>query len=513
MLLENVGQLVFWLVILVVTLNIVFLFFLVRRRIIRKRFFQMKDAARERYRDAVEAFALGQATGPHIMESFRDARSPAEREVLSELLFAAATLQNSQRISDVLYQIGFIERWSRQAFGRATTKELLGVFEGKKVEKKTKQWSAALRPLNRTRIMAVGRSQAVHNLARLYPKYAAVFLAAALGDPAPQVRRAAVEGMGKARDPELAPLMVEELRLAINEGSDVSLRSLKAALVRFRLEDVEAFLPYLSDKHPRCRFFVVDALRQICDKAALKSRLTKNDFSPALYRALLQQCQFDEFADVRARSSYIVRYFRDQNAVDMLRNLMKDKNEFVRLHSVRAAADRYYVDLLPDVVARLTDERWLVREAAVQTLRAMGSKGRDALFQFFIACDDKFAAEQACDEFQRRGVIPELLESMAAGGNDGLMAENVARKIAAMGKTSLLVSQITSSDSFAVQVALLDTLAINPSNEFVSVLNMLSQEDSGQIASKARQVLSRIESGSNLRFGSEVKRKEQSSGA
>jgi hypothetical protein len=71
-----------------------------------------------------------------------------------------------------------------------------------------------------------------------------------------------------------------------------------------------------------------------------------------------------------------------------------------------------------------------------------------------------------------------------------------------MGKTSLMLSQLTSNDSFAVQVALMDTLAVNPTNEFVSVLNVLSQQDSGQISSKAKQVLGRIQSGSNIRFGS-----------
>lgn len=71
-----------------------------------------------------------------------------------------------------------------------------------------------------------------------------------------------------------------------------------------------------------------------------------------------------------------------------------------------------------------------------------------------------------------------------------------------MGKTSLLLSNLSSNDSFAVQIALIDTLAVNPSSEFVSLLNVLSQQDSGQISSKARQVLGRIQSDSNVRFGS-----------
>jgi hypothetical protein len=315
--------------------------------------------------------------------------------------------------------------------------------------------------------------------------------------------------------PEAIPLLVEELSKAVEEANDLSLRTLKVALICFRLEDLESFLPYLTSPNRRCRFFVTDTIRQICDRAAAKSRLTKNDFSPPLYRAVLEQCQYDEFEDVRARSCHIVRYFRDQNATGMLRRLMQDKNEFVRLHSVRACADHFYADLIPEVIARLTDERWLVRESAVQTLRAMGSRGRNALLRFFVDGSDKFAAEQACDEFQRQGVVPELVAAIEAGSEEGLMAQNVCRKMASMGKTALLLSELRSSESSAVQIALMDILAAHPTHEFISVLNTLSQKDSGQVSGRARQILDRIQWGGDIRFGSVggPRRKEPAPGA
>ena len=507
MFLEDVGQLVLWLVLLVLSLNLVFLFFLFRRRLIRKRFFAQKDAARERYRDAVDAFTLGQTSMEQAATALGDARSAAEREVLSEMLFAASTADNTERISELLFLLGFVAEWTKAAFGRKASRELGGIFlkgEGKSIPIK---WPKLLRPVYRTRIAAVPRALAVNNLGRLSPKHAQLCLSSALGDPSPQVRRVAVEGLGRSQNPQAIPLLVEDLRKAADEQNDLSLRTLKAALIRYRLEDLEAFLPYLSSPSRRCRFFVIDSIRQICDRAAANSRVTKNDFSPARYRAVLEKCQFEECEDVRARRAYVARYFRDPSAIEMLRRLMSDQNEFVRLHALRASADRFYTDLVPDVVQRLTDERWLVREAAVQTLQAMGTKGTDAMFRFFVDCTDRFAAEQACDEFQRRGIVPQLLAAMAGGGDQGLLAENVARRMAAMGKASLLLSHLTSSDSFAVQIALIDTLAVNPTQEFVSVLNELSLQDSGQISSKARQVLGRIQSDSNLRFGSSSVRK------
>jgi HEAT repeat protein len=501
MVLENIGQLVLWLVVLVMSLNLVFFFFLLRRRIIRKRFFIQKDAARERYRDPINAFALGQLGIEQAAVALGDVKSAAEREAVAEMLFAASDPVKIERFSELLFLLGLVEEWSKVAFGRRAAKTLLGVFLGREVEP-VLRWPKPLRPLYRMQFTAVPRALAVNNLGHLSPKHAHHFLTIALRDPSSQVRRVAIEGLGRSRKPEAIPLLVEELSKAVEEVNDLSLRTLKAALICFRLEDLESFLPYLTSPNRRCRFFVTDTIRQICDRAAVKSRLTKDDFSPALYRAVLEQCQYDEFEDVRARSCHIVRYFRDQNAIEMLRRLMQDKNEFVRLHSVRACGDRFYADLIPDVVTRLTDERWLVRESAVQALRAMGSKGRDALFRFFIDCTDEFAAEQACDEFQRRGVVPELLAAMAAGGDEGRIAQNVSRKMASMGKTSLLLSQLRSSDSFAVQIALMDTLAVHPTNEFISVLNVLSQQDSGQISLKARQLLDRIQFGDNIRFGS-----------
>ena len=502
MFLEDVGRLVLWLILLVMSLNLVFFFFLLRRRLIRKRFFTQKDAAREHYRDPVDAFALGQIGLKQAAAVLGDARSPAAREVVSEMLFAATSADNTERISELLFLLGFVEEWVTTAFGRKASKKLTRVLLDGEVKTPEVRWPKLLRPIYRMRLTAVPRALAVNNLGRLSPRHAHNFLRAALEDPSSQVRRVAVEGMGHNRNPEAIPLLVDELRKALEEGNDLSLRTLKAALIRYRLEDLDLFLPCLASASRRCRFFAIDSMRRIGDRAAVHARLTKNDFSLALYRAVLEQCQFDEFEDVRARSSYVAKYFRDSGAVGMLRRLIQDPNEFVRMHALRAAADRSYADLIPEVVARLTDERWLVREAAVQALQAMGARGTHAMFRFVTDCTDQFAAEQACDEFQRQGIVPQLLAAIAAGGDERLLAEKVTRKMASLGKTSLLLSHFTSSDSLALQISLIDTLAVNPTGEFVSRLNVLCQQDSGQISSKAREVLDRIRFNDNARFGS-----------
>jgi HEAT repeat protein len=496
-----VGQIVLWLAVLITSLNVIFFFFLLHRRATRRRHFIEKDAAHDRYRDSIDGFALGQLQVDQVAVVLNDAKSAAEREVVYQMLFAASNPENTGRISDLLFLLGFVDQWARIAFGRKAAPDLVKSALSGGTEAAV-HWPGWLAPIYRMKFSAVPRALAINNAGRLSPRHAHPFLRAALKDPSSQVRRVAIENMGRNRYPDAIPLLVEELQRAVEERNDLSLRSLKAALIGYRLEDLEQFLPFLTSPNRRSRFFVIDAIRQICDRAAQKSHLTKNDFSPNLCRAVLENCQFDEFEDVRARSAYVVKHFRDQGAIDMLRSLMQDKNEFVRLHTLRACADRFFADLIPDIVVRLTDERWRVREAAVEALHDMGSKGRQTLFRFFTECTDQFAAEQACDEFQRRGIVPELLAAMAAGGDEGLLAEEVARKMATMGKTSLLLSNLTNSDSFTVSVALMDTLAISPTTELISVLSALSQQNSGQISSKARQVLQRIQSGSNIRFGS-----------
>src|SRR5437868_871670 len=412
LLLEDVGRLVLWLTLLVMSLNLVSLFFLIYRRIVRKLYFTRKDAARERYSAIVAAFVKGALPPEEAAASLRDANRSAEREVLYRMLFTASTPENSERVSDLLFSLGYVKQWSRMAFGRRTSKSLVEIARQRQEKTPNVRWPKLLRPLYQMRFMAVPRAIAVYNLGRLSPRHAHLFLSAALHDPSPQVRRVAIEHIGRNRYPQALPLLVEELRKAVAEENDISLRSLKTALIRFRLEDFEMFLPLLASSSPRGRFFVIDSIRQICERAALKSQLNSSDFPPAMRQMVLEKCQVDDFEDVRARSAYVAKHFRDQSAIEMLRRLIHDPSEFVRLHALRASSDIFFADLVPDLLARLSDERWRVREAAVQALHAVGATGRNALFGFFAGSTDQFASEQSCDEFQRKGLVPEVLAAM-----------------------------------------------------------------------------------------------------
>lgn len=501
--LEDFGVLVLWLIVMVMSVNLVFMFFVFYRRLSRARYFAEKDAAHDRYLFPAERFAAGEISVEQAAEVFGSANSQPEIDTIEEQLRTRLNAVNVTAISELFFALGYVERWARESFGR----------RGKKlVQRSMRREHVAVdmihahapwwRLAGRLRIMAVPRALALDHLGRLAPVYAEVFLAEGLRDPSLFVRRVAIESMGRNRFPQAIPHLLEELRKAVEEGNDVSLRTMKAALVCYRVEDCDLFVPYVTHPVRRLRFFVVDTLREICNRAAGNGLLAKNDFSPTLCRVMLEHAAHDEFADVRARSAWIIRHFRDQQAKDTLRTLLRDENEFVRLHAVRACGHRVYVELAPEVVMRLTDTKWRVREAAVMSLARFGPAGLGELFRFFVSCPDAFACEQITEEIQRTGLVDELVGALMGSLDEAALARGVIQKMAMMGKTSLLIDALASITDADARIALMECLAASPNEELLAVLAMIAETSSGQVKSRASQILH--QSSSNMQIRSAI---------
>jgi HEAT repeat protein len=161
----------------------------------------------------------------------------------------------------------------------------------------------------------------------------------------------------------------------------------------------------------------------------------------------------------------------------------------VRLHAVRACGHRTYTALIPDIVARLTDMRWRVREAAVGALALVGPEGLDEMYRFFVSCPDAFACEQITEEIQRKGLVEDLVAALMAGGEETDLGRAVCQKMSMMGKTSLLISALASVVAPDVRIALMESLAAAPSDEFLSVLQMITETSSGSVQIRASQIL------------------------
>ncbi|HUQ49694.1 MAG TPA: HEAT repeat domain-containing protein [Terriglobales bacterium] len=496
---EDLGVLVLWLILAVMSINLAFIFFVFYRRLSRARYFLEKDSSRDRYLFATEDFAAGRIGVDAAFELLNTASSVPERDTIEELLLARTTDANAVAVSELFFALGYVDQWARISFGRRQAKNLVQRSIKREYADlgppKARSWVANLLQL---RILAVPRAIALDKLGRLAPVFAEVFLAEGLKDSSFYVRRVAIESLGRNRFPQAIPLLLEELRKSVEEGNDVSLRTMKAALIGYRLEDLDLFIPYITHKAPRMRFFVVDTFREICNRTAGDALLAKNDFSPSLCRVMIENATKDSFADVRARSAWVIRHFRDAQSKEALCRLMRDENEFVRLHAVRACGHRAFSELTDDVVVRLTDTRWRVREAAVSTLAKFGIAGLNEMYRFFISCPDAFACEQITEEIQRKGLVQDLVSTLAQGAEDSDLGRAVVQKMAMMEKTSLLINSLASITDPTVRVALMESLAYSPNEEFLAVLQMIAETSTGQVKSRASQILH--QSSSNIQL-------------
>ena len=490
---EDLASLVLWLLATVVSLNVLFLLFIFYRRLGRKRYYEDKDSARSRYTRVVAEFVDNEISVERAVQLLEEASSRAEYDAVQEMLLAQEDANNAERISQVFFGLGYVERWAKQAFGSRAKALVERSMRREKAAISTAVKRNLLTPLIKMRVFAVPRAAALEALGRLAPEYAQVFTAEALHDPSPEVRRIAIAAMGRNRHPAAIPLLFDELLKAVEMHNDVSLRSTKTALVCYTMEDLRLFVPYINHPNRRMRFFVVDTVREICNKASRHMLLNKNDFPQDLYDAFLDKAMRDEFADVRARSAVVIKHFRDKRAVQALRVLLNDENDFVRLHSVRACQDRYYVELIPDMVRRLSDTRWRVREAAVKALAAFGASGSNELYRYFIGTKDQYVSEQISEEVQRAGLTADIVAALVHGGEDRDLGMAVAKKLTLMGKTSLLTSAVAGLTEPEPRILLMDALMLQPTEEFLVVLDAIGNSDEGPVGDKARSLLQAFE--------------------
>jgi len=503
-LIEDLTEVVKYLLYTVLAINTVFLVFVFYRRAARNRYYKAKDAARERYRNVLSQFAGGEITTQQAAEALRGASGEAARDAVLERLLASADPSNVEHISELFFALGYVDRWARTAFGRGPAAQLKErSLRREKAAISTGQRKSMWNFLRRAHLFSVPRALAVDHLGKLAPDFSQVFVAEALHDPSTQVRRVAVGAMGKNRHPVAIPLLLEELRKAIDEGNDVSLRTTKSALVCYNLEDIPHFLPFMGHPSRRVRFFVVDAIREICDKSSRYAPIStqstasgttrlgikRDDLGPEVRQVFLTKVVADTFADVRARGAAVIAHFRDAQATDALRKLLADENEFVRLHSVRVCNDVFYSDLVPDIVRCLADTKWRVREAAAQTLNAFGHRGINELFRYFIVAKDRYAAEQIMEEIQRTGLVRGILEELSQGGEEAGLAQDVCRKMALMGRTTLLHQAVAANIAPEARILLMEALMEAPTTEFLNLLATLSKKDTGPVGAKAGSLL------------------------
>jgi hypothetical protein len=290
----------------------------------------------------------------------------------------------------------------------------------------------------------LARSKSAQNLGIIRHQPSWPLLVKALEDSNPDLQEVAVRALAAIQHPKSFPPLVKRLHKVILEPSSVlSVRTLKSALASFPLSNACELTASLHHANPRIRFFAVDVIRDMAEREVggdPDSRLDQSSLKDPLSEIFLAELPFDPNPDVRARTAPVIAHLKDPRSAPILFVLLEDAAWFVRLWAVRSLARRRFRSHAGRVANALTDPNWRVREAAVRTLRTYGPAGLDRLMEHFLGTQDRYSREQIADEFQRAGLVPQLLARFAETGNGRETA--VLSHLVDMGKTSCMVSAL-----------------------------------------------------------------------
>lgn len=404
------------------------------RRRQREKYFRRIDALRERYAPVISDVLDGKIEYRNGLETLQ-AIAGSDRVRILELLLVERkpTPSPTPILRQLCQDLGLVDVWQQQLKGAMDAK-------GRRIPRAS---SNGVRGKS-GRFGYLVRASSANNLGFILHQPSWPLLVNALSDPHPDVASVAARALGAIAEPESFQPLLECLHDVIQNASrQVSLRSIKMALVSFPLENAAQLLPSLQHAHRRVRFLAVDIIREMVDLRAAGNEdfvLDTRAFAPELSEMFLRRLSFDENPDVRARSAPVIAYLPDPRASSTLLLLLGDQEWFVRLHAARALAKRRYASRAHFIASRLCDAQWMVREAATRTLFSFGREGLSQLYEHALTTTDRYSKEQIADEIQRAGLIPALLAQYAQGGNG--KETRVIAQLADLGKTSYILDAL-----------------------------------------------------------------------
>ena len=431
-LIEHLTEIVFVLFVIVLLGNCFLIGIALTRRQRRQKFFRRVDALRGEYGPVVAGVLSRRIPYARGLQELRGISGSDRLVMLEQLCLEQKPLPGQMPVLRRLSEdLGLVKIWQQRLMGQidpASLKEALTRPQG------------LVERVSLLRFLI--RAKSAENLGVIRHEPSWPLLVKALEDSHPDLQAAAARALSRIQHPGSFPALVEQLhKVVLEPSSALSLRAIKAALVSFPLENADELLPSLRHSNPRIRFLSTDIIREMVEREAgadSEFLLDNRNLEPDLAEAFLVELPIDENPDVRARAASVISHLSDPRAVPLLLTLLEDAAWFVRLHAVRSLAQRKFLPQAEQIARALTDPNWRVREAAVRTLRSFGSAGLERLTEHFLRTDDRYSREQIADEFQRVGLIPELLSQCAQNGNGREV--RVLNHLAEMGKTSYIVS-------------------------------------------------------------------------
>jgi len=432
-LIEHVTEVVFTIVVVVLFGTGALIGLALARRQRRDRYFQCRDEVRERFEPVVKALVAGHIEYARGLDALKNLSGPDRMAMLEQLLVSKPSPpEQVPALRKVCEDLGLVKLWQLEVSGQVGAANLLSP-------------QGILTRVGRLHFLV--RAKAAENLGIIRHAESWPLLVKALDDPHIDVQTVAARAIAALGQPPSFPMLLERLkRVVLDPSYPLSLRTVKSAAVSFSLNQAGDLVPLLGEPNGRIRFLAVDIVREMVEREGAREedfQLDRKNFIPELTELFVTKLCFDENPDVRARSAPVLANLVDARATPALVTLLEDPQWFVRLHAVRSLAKRKFLSQADAIGNRLTDSHWMVREAAARTMMVFGRAGLDQLTRHFLDTEDRYSKEQIADEMQRAGLIPTLLVQYASEppGSEG----DVFRQLAKMGKTSYLVSALTSN--------------------------------------------------------------------
>ncbi len=468
-LIEHITEVVFAILLAVLIANAVLVALAIARRQRRERYFQRIDDLRQRYGPVITALLAQRIDYQRGLNLLKDISGLDRDYILEQLAMAKAPTPAQEPILRKLAEdLGLVKVWQQQLRGQfdvATLREALSRPEG------------ILQRVGRLSFLL--RAKSAENLGIIRHQPSWPLLVKALDDPHRDVRLVAVRALAVIGEAQSFPALVERLQaVVLHPSGEVSLRSIKSALVSFPLAAAPKLVPSLRHAHPRIRFLAADIIREMVEREAAPEEeflLDAKVFPTELAELFLTQLCFDENPDVRARTASVIAHLDDPRSTPVLLALLEDRQWFVRLHAARALAKRKYLSQAREISRRLTDPHWMVREAAARTLLVFGRVGIDQLSDHFLVTEDRYSREQIADEMQRAGLIPTLIAQFA-NEKDGRNAQ-VIGQLAEMGKTSYLLAVLQSTSDRNLRKKFLENFGKHPDSQIIAWVKQVATRE------------------------------------
>jgi HEAT repeat protein len=233
------------------------------------------------------------------------------------------------------------------------------------------------------RVAALARLEQAHHVA--VPRV----IRPVLEDPDERIATAAIRTLGGIGDEWAIDLLIAALRSGAGPRSRVA-----AELERLAPAPGPKLLPLLRDWNPMVRFWGATLLGPY----------------PELGESSLIALTWDADPNVRAAAVETLGSRTGSAVGDATLACVDDSEWFVRVHAARSAGHVLGAAAAPTITRLLADERWWVRTAAKDALRAIGSGAVPSLLSV-LAHEDPFARNGASEVLQDIGFVDFLVRS------------------------------------------------------------------------------------------------------